>query len=93
MMLELVNRLLRQTIVELSHPVYEGTKPIRLIVLADGDAAFNQVFQGKLVDMYKVIFFVLEVNYPDFFELIGKRIGSQLPITSSNGQKEEVQTA
>ena len=37
-------------------------------------AVLNDVFAGKISAIYKIIFFVLEVNYPDFFAL-GSRIG------------------
>jgi hypothetical protein len=42
------------------------------------EASFNQIFQGNLVAVYKLAWFVLKVNFPDFFSLapsIGKRIG------------------
>ena len=32
----------------------------------DNEDSFNQVFSGKLLLMYKVLFFALEVNYGDF---------------------------
>lgn len=34
----------------------------------DFDSAMNIVFQGELFSIYPVIAFVLEVNYPDFFQ-------------------------
>ena len=34
--------------------------------MIDGEDSFNQAFSGKLLFMYKVLFFALEVNYGDF---------------------------
>ena len=39
---------------------------------------FDIVFEGKLVDVYKVIWFVLETNYSDFFTLIKGKGGGGL---------------
>ncbi len=39
------------------------------------EEVFNQVFQGKLMSVYLIIFEVLKENYPDFFEKL-RGIGS-----------------
>lgn len=83
----LINRILKNVIVELGTPVKEGTQSIKLVSLSEGENAFNMVFQGKLVDMYKVLFFVIQVNFPDFFELMGKGIGSRFQTILSNQEK------
>jgi hypothetical protein len=41
------------------------------------ESNFNKAFAGKLVTLPKVLLFVLEVNYGDFFSAIGGHIGSQ----------------
>jgi hypothetical protein len=38
------------------------------------ESILNDLFCGKITTLYKILFFVLEVNYPDFFAL-GGRLG------------------
>ncbi len=56
----------------------------------DSEDGINQVFQGKLFTIYKVIVLVLRVNYPDFFGLV-EGIGSRLQTVLGNylNQNEE----
>jgi hypothetical protein len=46
------------------------------------EAVFDSEFAGNLFFMYKVIFFVIEVNYKDFFDKSG--IGKILTQTQSD---------
>lgn len=59
------------------------------VQFADGrEENLTIVFCGHLLDIYKLIYFVLEVNYPDFFDLIQNRLsGSLQKIQSLNVQK------
>lgn len=47
------------------------------------DSTFNAVFTKRLMLIYKLIGKVIEVNYPDFFGLIGN-IGSRLKTAIGN---------
>jgi hypothetical protein len=50
----------------------------------DFDTAMQLVFTGKLFSIYPLIGFVLEVNYPDFFDKVVKGIGKRIQkITTS----------
>ena len=70
-LMALIQRLLKNVICDF--PTAEGK------VLFDFTSKFDErltiVFQGKLLTIYKVMFFVLEVNYPDFFLKIKSGIG------------------
>jgi hypothetical protein len=49
---------------------------------------FNIVFQGRLLVVYQLIAFVLEVNYPDFFLKIGTVFGDRFRTIMSPQAKE-----
>jgi hypothetical protein len=51
------------------------------------DAAFNEVFTGKLLLMCKAIVFTLEVNYGDFFAVSGIGTTSTPPTPMQTVQK------
>lgn len=80
----LLKRLLANTIAEVKT---SGAAP-KNYVFGSGDEAFNIVFSGRTLDLYKVIFFILEVNYPDFFALMGD-FGSRARIMLLGVQKGE----
>lgn len=44
----------------------------------DFNTAMNAVFQGELFSIYPVLGFVLEVNYPDFFEKVVPTISQKM---------------
>lgn len=46
------------------------------------EAVLNDVFPGKITVIYKIVFFVLEVNYPDFFGA-GSKIGKLIQKTNT----------
>ncbi|MDR2150130.1 MAG: hypothetical protein LBO67_04815 [Spirochaetaceae bacterium] len=51
---------------------------------SDFEVAMNLVFDGKIFTIYPLIAFILEVNYPDFFEVVVRGIGKKIrTITSS----------
>lgn len=54
------------------------------------DTAMDMVFTGQLLTVYRVMLFVLEVNYPDFLGLLAQDIGSRIKkiITSGPAEKE-----
>lgn len=80
-MIILIERLLKKTSCTFS---VNGGAP----VVFDFAESFNErldiVFQGRLMTVYKVIGFVLEVNYPDFFGKIGAAIGKRFRIQLLN---------
>ena len=63
-------------------------------VTADGIAVANQfdnVFMGKVMDIYRVLMFVIEVNYPDFFSpILG--ILDKLPESEPSESQENMAT-
>jgi len=64
-------KLFRNIIITITNE--DGTKRVyELSSFSEGrDADFNNIFKGRLFSIYKIIAFVLEVNYPDFFGLMG----------------------
>jgi hypothetical protein len=54
----------------------------------DFDAAFEAVFSQRLFTLYPVIGFVLEVNYPDFFDKVVGGIGKRVKITPTSTMGE-----
>ena len=83
----LVKRLLSNTIATWKDD--NGT-PRTAAFNSNFDAVFNEVFQGKLLDIFPVIKFVLEVNYPDFFHKLSPLIGKLTETTgmSESGKRE-----
>jgi hypothetical protein len=69
-----IRRMLQGTSCEI--PDDRG-KPVMIVFASDFDTKLDLVFQGRLFDIYPVIAFVLEVNFPDFFGKMGG-IGSKL---------------
>ncbi len=53
---------------------------------------FNEAFLGSLLTMYKVIWFVLKVNYPDFLGKI-QSIGSVMETLTPKNIKTSVKTS
>lgn len=53
------------------------------------DVAMNEVFQEHLFDVYPLISFVLEVNYPDFFTKILPNFGFQMKTTNGSAKEGE----
>lgn len=51
------------------------------------DSAFDAAFKQNLKNMYKAIFFVLKVNYPDFLAIFG--VSGDQETASSNEQNDE----
>jgi len=59
---------------------------------SDFEIAMDYCFQTRLMDLYKLIGFVLKVNYPDFFAPVLKvfrNIGSQINLTNILNESEE----
>lgn len=77
----LVRRILDSTSVQIK----AGDKVVFYNFQEQGkfDTQFNDVFQGKLLSLYPVMLFVLEVNFPDFF-VKARDFGSRLPTHISN---------
>lgn len=51
--------------------VFELTKSTKVDGTDIDDKSFDLIFPGKYASLYKIIFFVLEVNYGSFFGLRG----------------------
>lgn len=79
--IKMVKRMLDSTSVTLN----TGEKPVFYNFQEPGkfDVYFNDVFQGKLFSLYPVMLFVLEVNFPDFFDK-ARGFGSRLSTHTSN---------
>ena len=87
--MDLLKRILRNTTAQL--PAKDGKAP-KMVAFADADdATYNVVFAGHPNDMYKVMFFVLEVNYPDFFGKIREVIGNLSETVTLTGQMQNTQ--
>ncbi len=83
--MSLVDRLLQNTTVEINE---KGKKKIFSFV--NNNEAFDIAFQDNPLDVYKVLYFVLGINFPNFFSRI-KNIGTQLTtIISGVADKTEV---
>ena len=80
---DLIKRMFGKVQVEVT---IEGKTPILFDFYEKFDERLTIVFQGKITTIYKVLIFVLEVNYPDFFEKAG-RIGNRLKTTLSEKAK------
>jgi hypothetical protein len=76
--LSLLKKILRNTTVTIA-----GDKP-KMFSFGENtfDTTFNMAFPGQLLNIYLVIYFVLEVNFPDFFEKMKGFIGSPTEITA-----------
>ena len=75
--LELVKRLLKCT----TAVVATDNGPIQCDFSTSWDtkpSAFDQCFQGKLADVYVVVFEVIKANYPDFFTLISGKLAERM---------------
>jgi len=85
--IQLLQRLLKNTIAIVGQGA-SGQK--QAIYFSEGkEENYTLAFQGHLVDMYKVLFFVLQVNYPDFFDLIQNKLSGTLErMQSLTGQKD-----
>jgi len=53
----------------------EDGKPFACAFGADFNTALDLAFQGRLFGIYPLIYFILEVNYPDFFTMVLPAIG------------------
>ena len=88
----LIKRMMKNVVVEF-------TDDNGLVVLFDFAESYESrltiVFQGKLLTIYKVILFVLEVNYPDFFDKVKGFFGDRtLPtILSPKGEVSDDPTS
>jgi hypothetical protein len=49
------------------------------------EESLNMVFSGRLFTIYPVILFVLQVNYPDFFDQVAHGIGKKIGKMISSG--------
>ena len=69
--------------------MYVDDKRILYTLSNPNSADFDTVFRGTLMTLYKVIWFVVEVNYPDFLELTAG-IGDKAKAVFSEPQKKSV---
>jgi hypothetical protein len=58
------------------------------------ETSMDKVFSGRLMSIYPVIGFVLEANFPDFFEKTVRSIGSRIAqiSTTASGSASETNT-
>lgn len=74
--------LLRELFANITVAVASDGKARTLVFTTEQfESTFNALFQCSLVNVYTLAFFVLEVNYPDFFDLISNRLGSLMKKT------------
>lgn len=73
----LIKRILRNTMIQIEN---ESGDKIWVQMDSDFNNKFDLVFSGKVFSVYPVLWFVLEVNYPDFFGIISG-IGNRLKTT------------
>lgn len=59
--------LVKTLLAKVTCVINEDGKKLTFPLGAHFQNGFDKVFTGKLMSVYKVIAFVLEVNYPDFF--------------------------
>jgi hypothetical protein len=74
-LLALMRRLLVKVVVHI--PGQDGRERTFVFVPERFEESFNTVFEERLIDVYQVLWFVLQSNFPDFFTkagLIGKLI-------------------
>jgi hypothetical protein len=84
--IELIQRLFQNVT---AHLEKEG-KPLQFsFIERQFDTAMDVVFTGKLFSVYQVMLFVLEVNYPDFFDKLAPGIGSKIQQIITSGPAEE----
>jgi len=76
--LALLKRMVKNTQAE---TVMDG-KPVSLIL--SEDAHFDMCFTGKTLTIYPLLFFILEVNFPDFFSKVKGGIGNNFQTIISN---------
>lgn len=74
----LVKRLLQNVVVNWTN---ENGEKKAIAFATDFETSLNLCFQGELFSLYPVILFVLEVNYPDFFQKISSLIGPRMQAT------------
>jgi hypothetical protein len=67
----LILELLSQTTIYQYNEQIKQEEPIKII----NETGFNTVFAKGLKDLYAILFFVLQVNYSDLFEVVGRNIG------------------
>jgi hypothetical protein len=50
---------------------------------------FDEVFSGKILLLYKVLWFTLEVNFGDFFEAVGFGVTKENERPKTTGAEKE----
>ena len=70
--LSLILRFLKNTVC-----IYKSPDSKMQVIELNSENGINTVFKGKIMSIYKLIFQVLKVNYPDFFVAM-ESIGNQL---------------
>jgi hypothetical protein len=88
-MVALAKRLLKNVICNWD----QDGKGRAIAFATDFDAAFEAIFSQKLFTLYPVIGFVLEVNYPDFFDKVVGGIGRRVKITRTSTTDEETSSS
>jgi hypothetical protein len=51
------------------------------------------VFSGRLFTVYQIALFVLEVNYPDFFDLLAGDIGKRIKRIAASAPEKTASTS
>jgi hypothetical protein len=85
------NKLLKQLLSSTFAIVGESSNGQKQIVYFSDPKNYESnltiVFQGHLNNIFALIIFVLEVNYPDFFDLVGSKLAGVLKkITKPSGE-------
>lgn len=74
---ETLDNLLRKLLWNVTATFELNGKKTAIAFCSDFETTFNLVFNQKLFTLYPLLAFVLEVNYPDFFQKI-KSIGPKM---------------
>jgi hypothetical protein len=88
-LIALVKRLLKNVICNWN----QDGKNRAIAFATDFDAAFEAIFSQKLFTLYPVIGFVLEVNYPDFFDKVVGGIGKRVKVIPTSTTEEETSSS
>jgi hypothetical protein len=80
---DMLKRLLKNTQAEV---IVEGKKKIIAFTDQNYEIMLDIAFSGHIMDIYMVIGFILEVNFPDFFGQIKQRFGKLMEKTDISTQ-------
>jgi len=91
---ELIKRLFRNVTAKGKTKGGDGKEMpyMRKFDASDFANSMNLVFTGKLFTVYPVMAFILEVNYPDFFDKVVRNFGKRMMEIASSEPGSETET-